>query len=83
MSRLHLYHRHGCHLCDEMLDRLQTLQRTLNFDLAVEDVDADSRLAGLYNDKVPVLVVDGVELCHHFLDEGKLLTALGEKGDIS
>jgi thioredoxin reductase (NADPH) len=34
----------------------------------VLDVDADPELEALYDELVPVLLHDGKELCHYFLD---------------
>ena len=36
--------------------------------LRVLDVDADSALEAKYDELVPVLLHEGTELCHHFLD---------------
>lgn len=38
----------------------------------VVDVDSDSRLVALYNEKVPVLLYQQVELCQHRLDSAKV-----------
>jgi glutaredoxin len=66
---LTLYTRRSCHLCLNMDRALRRLQQELDFELIVEDVDRDSRWRQLYGDKVPVLMVDGIECCHYFLDE--------------
>ena len=68
-AELILYHRYGCHLCEEMLERLQDLAVAWGFRLVVTDVDADSELVRRYNDKVPVLEGGGLELCRYVLDE--------------
>ncbi len=70
--RLVLYHRYGCHLCDDMLDRLRDLQADWGFELEVHDVDAPPALLEHYNDKVPVLSLDGSEICRYHLDETAL-----------
>lgn len=41
-------------------------------ELEVVDVDSDLELEAQYNEWVPVLLHDGVELCHHFLDVAKV-----------
>ena len=69
-AQLFLFHRYGCHLCEEMLERLQELEATWDFRLLVMDVDADPELQRCYNDKVPVLVGAGREICRYVLDEG-------------
>ncbi len=69
---LTLYTRPACHLCLDMERALGRLREEMDFELIVEDVDQDSRCRQLYGDKVPVLMVDGVECCHYFLDEARL-----------
>jgi len=76
VARLVLYHREGCHLCDDMLDRLQDLRVDWKFELEVLDVDEVPGLFDLYNDKVPVLSLNGSEICRYHLDEAALLECL-------
>lgn len=64
-----LYSRSYCHLCEDMLNALEPLKKDYAFDVQVEDVDADPALEALYDELVPVLVAEGKELCHYFLDE--------------
>jgi len=70
--RLTLYSRVYCHLCDDMLAALEALRGEYSFDIDIFDVDADSELELKYNERVPVLVADGKELCHYFFDEPKV-----------
>ena len=46
--------------------------QTFDFELEVVDVDQDPDLRVRFNELVPVVMADGVELCHHFLDEDRL-----------
>ncbi len=73
---LKLYSRAWCHLCEEMLAALEPLAHA--FDAAVEviDVDADPALVERYDELVPVLVCDGVELSRYRLDTERVRTAL-------
>ena len=71
-AELVLYYRYGCHLCDEMLERLRELERVWGFRLLVTDVDADPELVQRFNDKVPVLEGAGSEICRYVLDEEAL-----------
>lgn len=70
--RLTLYGRSYCHLCDDMLAALETLRGEFLFELHILDVDSDPLIGREYDELVPVLVVNGKELCHHFLDVGKV-----------
>lgn len=65
---LTLYSRTWCHLCDDMLSGLQTLQSGLAFELTVIDVDSDPALEQRFGEWVPVLMHGERELCHYHLD---------------
>lgn len=52
-----------------MLAALEDLRGEFSFVVDVRDVDADPQLTCLYDEWVPVLVADGRELCHYFLEE--------------
>jgi len=70
--RFTLYSRSWCHLCEDMLAALRTLEQPGQaFDVEVIDVDADPALEARFNELVPVLYGDLAEpeLCHYFLDE--------------
>ena len=72
MIRFTLYSRSWCHLCEDMLAALRTLEQPGRaFDVEVIDVDADPALEARFNELVPVLYGDLAEpeLCHYFLDE--------------
>jgi glutaredoxin len=62
-TKVELYGRTYCHLCEEMAVAL----RSLGIDFTEIDVDADPRLDQLYGENVPVLLQDGVEICRHRL----------------
>ena len=70
--RAELFFRHGCDLCEAM--RLELHEWILEQGLAdcVEvlprDVDANPRWHQAYDTLVPVLVVNGRQVCHYFLD---------------
>lgn len=68
---LTLYHRNGCHLCEQMLAELHGLYGA---DLQVElvDVDTDSGLRRRYGDQVPVLMGGGRILASGRLDRVRL-----------
>lgn len=74
--RLTLYGRAWCHLCDDMLAALAPLAAEFGAQVDVIDVDSDPELEARYDVLVPVLVHDGVELCHHRLDAARVRTAL-------
>ena len=76
VASLTLYGRAWCHLCDDMRTALAPLLAEFGARLEVIDIDADPSLEARYNDWVPVLVHEGVELCHYHLDEARRRAAL-------
>jgi len=78
VAKLTLYYREGCHLCEVMLQALRGLQRRLEFELQLVDVDRDAELARRYDEWVPVLCLGEREVCHYHLDEQVLRQFLGQ-----
>jgi hypothetical protein len=70
---LALIGRDACGLCEELATDLAALaQRLVLPPLRYVDVDSDSELRRRYGLHVPVLLLDGVEVCRHRLDEAEL-----------
>lgn len=59
-----------------MVAALAALQEDGGFSLEVVDVDADPELEARYDLLVPVLTLEGREICHYHLDREKLDAAL-------
>ncbi|CAB3794915.1 hypothetical protein LMG28688_04004 [Paraburkholderia caffeinitolerans] len=72
-----LYGRAWCHLCEDMRAALEPLAAVAGAHIEMIDVDSDPALQARYDELVPVLVCDGIELCHYWLDEARVRTALG------
>ncbi|MDF3035551.1 MAG: glutaredoxin [Paucimonas sp.] len=79
--RFTLYSRSYCHLCDDMLAALDAYRELVRFSVEVRDVDQDEQLVAKYDELVPVLVGHDadreIEICHYFLDHGKVRVFLG------
>lgn len=71
-----LMFREYCSLCHQMRDVLRPFQEEWGFQLEVIDVDEFPELEQKYNDLVPVLLHNDIEICHWHLDENKLLAYL-------
>ena len=72
MSRITLYGRDGCHLCDDarvVLDRVGE-----PYD--VVDIESDDDLLRRYLERIPVVAVDGDEVFDFFVDEAALRARL-------
>jgi hypothetical protein len=72
-----LYGRTGCHLCEDMKTDLLVFQGELNFSLTEVEVGWDGPLAERYGQFLPVLEMDGAEICRYFLDPDRLKAAFG------
>ena len=69
---LTLLSRQYCHLCHDMELSLTPLAGEFGVSVAVVDVDTDPELEALYGERVPVLLHEGNELCHYFLEIAKV-----------
>jgi glutaredoxin len=62
MTLVTIYSRTGCHLCEDALRLLQSMQDELNFEIEEILIDGNEELEQLYGEKIPVTHIDGV---HH------------------
>jgi glutathione S-transferase len=72
MREVTLYGRDGCHLCDEARVALERVRRELPFRLVERDITDEEALHRAYFDRIPVIALDGRELCEYVLDEDLL-----------
>lgn len=82
MSGLVLYHRRGCHLCEQMLAALYVAYGD-ELEVGLVDVDGDPVLKERYGLRVPVLTGGGRELCEARLDEAVVDAYFQRKAGIS
>jgi glutaredoxin len=75
-----VYSKPDCHLCEEALVALRALQRDLSFELRELDITTDDRLHRSYFERIPVISVDGEELCEHILREAVVRERLESRG---
>jgi glutaredoxin len=69
VSVLTVYSTPDCHLCEDAMEALRRLQPELGFVLQELDITADEALHRAYFERVPVLVLDGEELCDYVVEE--------------
>jgi glutaredoxin len=62
----------GCHLCSEAEQTIARMAAELGFATDIVDVDSDRGLANEYSDRVPVILVDGVEHGYWQVEEERL-----------
>ena len=76
MSELTLYGKPGCHLCDEARAALVEL----GAEVTEVDVSTDPGLHARYGELIPVVEVDGEEVCRYFVDLEAVQRRLGRVG---
>ncbi len=71
-NTLIVYHREGCHLCEQMVDALLTQQskhQDIKFNIKIIDIDSDPELKEKYNVDVPVVMYQKEVIFYHFFDD--------------
>ena len=71
-----LYTRPGCHLCQVVKEQLEAIRRELDFHIEERDIDKEGALRERYDHDIPVVAVNGLEICKHRLDAGRFRDAL-------
>jgi glutaredoxin len=69
----------GCHLCEQAMLLLHSVQADVPFELIECDITTEHALNRSYFDRVPVVMLDGEELFEYFVDEAELRERLGER----
>jgi glutaredoxin len=72
MASVTVYSKPDCHLCADAMSVLRRLQLELAFALEERDISADEALHRAYFERIPVVALDGEELCEYFVDEALL-----------
>lgn len=71
MSGLVLYHRRGCHLCEQMLAAIYGTYGD-EVEIALVDVDTDPALKERFGLRIPVLAAGEKVVCEARMDEAAL-----------
>lgn len=79
-SKVVLYTRSGCHLCDEMKRVVEVVGASVPLELREVDIDTDPDLRRLYDWEVPVLEIDGRKAFKYRLTERDLRRKLQSRG---
>ena len=64
-----VYSKPDCHLCADAMSILRGLQADLGFSLQELDITAEEALHRAYFERIPVIALEGEELCEYFVDE--------------
>ena len=68
-AQITVYSKPDCHLCADAMAALRRLARELPFALQERDITAEQALHDAYFERIPVVALDGEELCEYFVDE--------------
>jgi glutaredoxin len=72
VTRVVLYARPGCHLCDDVREMLERARAAVPFELQERDIEDDDALLRRYLERIPVIEVDGEEAFELLVDETEL-----------
>ena len=61
MTRLTLYGKPGCHLCEEAREVVLEVRERRPFELEEVDITRDPTLEARYRERIPVVAIDGQE----------------------
>lgn len=76
MLQVTILSRHQCELCEVVLNAARNLQATLSFSLSQVDIEADAQLLARYGSRVPVVLIDQIEIGSGAVTEGDLRRAI-------
>jgi hypothetical protein len=80
VTRLTLYGKPECCLCDEARETVIALRARVPFELEEVDISLDPVLQRRYGERIPVLCVDGEEAFELGVDAAALEDLLGRVG---
>ena len=72
MTRVTLYGKPGCHLCEEAREAVEEVRVERGFELEEVDVSVDPRLHARYGERIPVVDIDGREELELYVDAADL-----------
>ena len=75
-SRVVLYGRPGCHLCDDALAVVERVLTRVPFALEQVNIESDDALMMRYLERIPVVMIDDREMFELFMDERAFEAAL-------
>jgi hypothetical protein len=76
MIEVTILSRHDCHLCDVVLRMAQQVRTEVPFTLTRMNIDENADLAARYGDRVPVVLIDQVEVLSGKMTEGDFRRAV-------
>jgi glutaredoxin len=75
-TKVVIYSRANCHLCEEAEKNVREVLVEIHFGLEVIDINGDQELERLYGEEVPVITINGDVHDYYKVDKQRLLKAL-------
>lgn len=75
MKTLAVYSRHGCHLCEQLIEEILPIVRG-RLEVVVHDIDSREDWRRKYDTRIPVVEYDGEPICQYHLDRDALTQIL-------
>ena len=72
MTRVTLYGKAGCHLCDEAREVVEAVRAERGFELEEIDITRDPELEARYRERIPVVAIDGEEALELVIERTEL-----------
>ena len=72
MTKLTLYGKPGCHLCEEARAVVDEVRERRPFELEEVDITRDPALEARYRERIPVVVIDGEEALELVIEASEL-----------
>ena len=63
-------------MCEVVKEQLEAIRREVDFHIEERNIDEKASWRRQYDDDVPVVAVNGLEICKHRLDAGRFRDAL-------
>ena len=79
-TRVTIYSRPGCHLCDEAKAAIQSAGCSDLFTLEEVNIESDEKLLNKYKYDIPVIAIDGVEAFIHRVDPKEFRQRITRQG---
>ena len=75
-TRVTIYSRPGCHLCDEAKAAIENSNCSAHYTLEEVNIESDDELLRKYKYDIPVIAIDGVECFIHRVDPREFETRI-------
>ncbi|MBI4538284.1 MAG: glutaredoxin family protein [Gemmatimonadetes bacterium] len=77
VTRIEIFTKRDCHLCDVAKAALLRVQREVPFELREIDIESSAELYVAYKERIPVIAIDGKPAFQFRVDEERLRRRLG------